>query len=89
MYSNGTWKVEIRGKARKSLKKIPAKNAGAIFDAIQGLQANPFTEDIEKLEGEDNAWRRRMGAYRIFYEIYTQAHSVYVYKIERRGSSTY
>ncbi|KKU65939.1 MAG: hypothetical protein UX89_C0024G0005 [Parcubacteria group bacterium GW2011_GWA2_47_16] len=83
------WNVEVRGKARKVFQKIPVKNALAVFDAIEELGDNPFSGDIEKLEGETSAWRRRTGAYRIFYEIYIQTHSVYVYKIERRGSHTY
>lgn len=89
MYSNEIWRIEVRGKARKTLKKISAKNAGAVLVVIQELSVDPFTGDLEKLKGELNAWRRRVGAYRIFYEIYTQTHSVYVYKIERRGSHTY
>ncbi len=89
MYYAGIWNVEVRGKARKKLKKIPAKNAGMILEVIDGLKTDPFEGDIEKLAGEVNAWRRRVGSYRIFFEIYPQTHSVYVYKIERRGSNTY
>lgn len=89
MYYDKIWSVEIRGKARKVLKKVPAKNAVAILDVIESFSTNPFGGDIEKLEGEINAWRRRVGPYRIFYEIYQHTHSVYVYWIERRGSNTY
>lgn len=89
MYYDGIWSVEIRGKARKALKRILTKSAGAILDAIERFKTNPFLGDIEKLEGEDNAWRRRVGSYRVFYEVYANTHSVYVYWIERRGSHTY
>lgn len=89
MFSSGIWNVEIRGKARKMLKKIPAKNAGAILNILKDFQLDPFAGDIEKLEGETNTWRRRVGAYRIFYEVYPETHSVYVYRIKRRGSHTY
>ncbi len=89
MYSNEIWSVEVRDKARKKLKKIPTKDAGVVLDVIEGFKTDPFLGDIEKLEGEDTAWRRRVGAYRIFYEIYPRTHVVYVYRIERRGSNTY
>lgn len=89
MYYDGIWSVEIRGKARKALKRIPAKSAGAVLSVIEKFKTDPFFGDIEKLEGEDNTWRRRVGSYRIFYEIYPHTHSVYVYRIERRGSHTY
>lgn len=84
-----TWRVEIRGKVRKALGKIPAQNAVAIIAIIHELQTNPFFGDIEKLKGESNAWRRRIGPYRIFYEVYQQTRSVFVYRVERRGSNTY
>lgn len=89
MYSNEIWSVEVRGKARKALGKIPAKNAGDIIVAIEELKTNPFFGDVEKLKGEISAWRRRVGSYRIFYEIYQRTHSVFVYHIERRGTHTY
>ncbi|MDP3661445.1 MAG: type II toxin-antitoxin system RelE/ParE family toxin [bacterium] len=89
MYSNTTWSVEVRSKVRKALGKIPAQNAGAVIAVIQELQTDPFSGDIEKLKGKNNAWRRRIGPFRIFYEIYQQTHSVFVYRVERRGSHTY
>ena len=89
MYYDEIWSVEIRGKARKVLKKITAKSTAAILDVIESLKRDPFGGDIEKLGGEVNAWRRRVGPYRIFYEIYQHTHYVYVYWVERRGSHTY
>jgi mRNA-degrading endonuclease RelE of RelBE toxin-antitoxin system len=89
MYYDGIWSIEIRGKARKALKRFPEKEAGVILDVIESFKTDPFGGDIEKLGGEANAWRRRVGSYRIFYEIYPRTHSVYVYWVERRGSHTY
>ena len=89
MYYERIWSVEVRGKARKALKRFPTKDAGVILDVIESFKIDPFSGDIEKLGVEDNAWRRRIGSYRIFYEVYMRTHSVYVYKIERRGSHTY
>jgi len=50
---------------------------------------NPFLGDIEKIKGEENIWRRRVGAYRIFCEIVSQDRIIYVFRVERRTSSTY
>jgi mRNA-degrading endonuclease RelE of RelBE toxin-antitoxin system len=89
MFFGEIWRVDIRGKARKVLKRIPARDAEAILHVIEGFQTDPYAGDIEKLEGETDAWRRRVGSYRIFYEIYQETRSVYVYWVERRGSKTY
>lgn len=64
MYYDRIWSVEVRGKARKALKRFPAKDAGVILDVIEILKTDPFGGDIEKLGGEANAWRRRVGSYR-------------------------
>ena len=89
MYYDGIWNVDVRGKARKALKKIPARQARAILNVIETFTSDPFGGDIEKLGGEAYAWRRRVGVYRIFFEVYADTHSVFVYWIERRGSHTY
>ena len=36
---------------------------------VEKLPLNPYAGDIKKMEGEEYVWRRRVGAYRIFYEI--------------------
>ncbi len=51
----------------KFLSRIPQKDAERIFSVIPGLPDNPFSGDIQKMKGEENVWRRRIGAYRIRY----------------------
>lgn len=41
------------------------------------------------MKGEENVWRRRVGSYRIFYEIIVDKKIIYVYDVKRRTSSTY
>ena len=45
--------------------------------------------DIEKMKGEINNWRKRIGNYRIFYEIIPKDKTIYVFHVERRASNTY
>ena len=41
------------------------------------------------MSGEDNVWRKRVGAYRIRYELIKEEKIIYVFQIERRTSKTY
>jgi mRNA-degrading endonuclease RelE of RelBE toxin-antitoxin system len=41
------------------------------------------------MKGEENVWRRRAGAYRIFYELIPKTKIIYVFRVERRTSKTY
>ncbi len=73
----------------KNLKKIPHKDTGRILFVIRSLSNSPFGGDIKKMKGDKNTWRRRVGNYRIFYEIITEERVIHVFWVERRTSKTY
>lgn len=87
--SSMNWQVIVDSYARKYLKKIPKSNADRIAAVLREFTVNPYAGDIEKLEGEEDTWRRRVGSYRIFYEVYTSRKIVYVSEIRRRASNIY
>lgn len=89
MNSDRNWVLEVDPRIYKFLSKIPRGDAERILFAITKLQDNPYTGDIEKMKGERNSWRRRIGSYRIFYEIIVSERTINVFHIERRGSKTY
>jgi mRNA-degrading endonuclease RelE of RelBE toxin-antitoxin system len=51
------------------------------------MAEDPFTGDIKRLEPD--AWRRRVGNYRIFYDLDIDERTIVVTGIERRTSTTY
>jgi mRNA-degrading endonuclease RelE of RelBE toxin-antitoxin system len=53
------------------------------------LSRNPYGGDIAKLGGEEDVWRRRVGAYRVFYEVNQKKRVIYIFRVERRTSKTY
>jgi mRNA-degrading endonuclease RelE of RelBE toxin-antitoxin system len=52
------------------------------------MQQNPFSGDILRLTSERATWRRRVGSYRIFFDVYPEQQHIDVVDIERRTSST-
>ena len=89
MTLNKNWVLQINPDVRKDLSKIPKKYTRKILDVIERLLLNPYFGDIEKIKGEKYLWRRRVGNYRIFYEVYPDKKLIYVLWIERRTSKTY
>lgn len=83
------WGLDIDPDIFKALKRIPRRDAEAILGVIRFLPTNPFFGDIQKMKGGDNAWRRRVGSYRIFYKIKTSEKTILVFRLERRTSGTY
>ena len=71
----------------KRLDKIPRDYAERLREVIRSLANDPYFGDIQKMKGEGNAWRRRVGPYRVFYEIHDTF--VYVYDLKRKTSTTY
>ncbi|MGD0128820.1 MAG: type II toxin-antitoxin system RelE/ParE family toxin [Terriglobia bacterium] len=83
------WRVALAGPAQKSLKGIPSNDRVRIRRAIDKLEANPFVGDVRKLKGGQEGFRRRVGDWRIFFDVYSDEHRVIVTAIERRTSTTY
>ena len=83
------WIVKTAKKAEKALDKFPTKDQLLILNTLDAMAVDPFSGDIVRLKNERSAWRRRVGNYRIFYDVYTQIQIVDVVEIERRTSKTY
>lgn len=89
MYSNAIWRVEVEPSARRTLKRLQKSDHIRVVEAIRTLVHDPYAGDVQKLGGTEDSWRRRVGSYRIFFEISQSGRRVDVFKIERRGSNTY
>lgn len=89
MNSSKNWELKVDERIDKELGKIPQKYAQRVAAIIEALPLDPFTGDIEKIKGEKSIWRRRIGNYRIFYELNSDDKIIHVFWVERRTSKTY
>ncbi|NTW54303.1 MAG: type II toxin-antitoxin system RelE/ParE family toxin [Chlorobaculum sp.] len=63
-----SYRIEILRSARKQLEKIEERDRHRIIDAIRLLAENPRPSGSKKLSGRQ-AWRIRIGTYRVIYEV--------------------
>ena len=77
------YSVLIVSSALKSLRKIPESIKKTIDNKILLLSENPRPPGCKKLIADD-AWRMRVGDYRIIYEIHDEKILVIVIKIGNR-----
>ena len=89
MSSKIIWVLQIDPSVSKTFKKIPQNFTKRIVTAIEALPENPFAGDVQKMAGEKNVWRRRIGEYRFFFEILSQENIIHVFHVERRTTTTY
>jgi mRNA interferase RelE/StbE len=68
---------------QKELNRLPDDIANRILARLAGLEANPRPPDVKKLKGRD-AWRIRVGDYRVIYEIHDQALQIIVITVGHR-----
>lgn len=64
-----TYQIEWKASALRELKRLDRKIIPRIISAVEFLSTNPFPAGVRKLQGADNAYRVRVGDYRIIYEV--------------------
>ena len=63
-----TYEILIEKPAQRVLARISQPHQDRIIRAIETLRTHPRPQGAEKLSGRD-AWRIRVGNYRVIYEI--------------------
>jgi len=84
-----SWRVQLADRARRELERLPRRDRQRILGALASMQQDPFSGDIARLHGQPLTWRRRVGSYRIFFDIHREARLIDILEIARRASTTY
>ncbi len=84
-----TWNVTITGPAQKDYKRLPQKDQERVKAALVAMESDPFKGDLKRLKGTPSAWRRRVGNYRILFDLDFETREIAVHGILRRTSTTY
>ena len=83
------WKLHLAAPAQKDFQKLPPKDQARVRAALLSMEEDPFRGDVKRLRGQYTAWRRRVGNYRIIYDLYAEEQLIVVAGILRRTSTTY
>lgn len=78
-----TYETLIERSAQRLLSKITQPHQDHIIEAINTLRSNPRPVGVQKLSGRE-AWRIRVGDYRVIYEINDEASRVLVVTLGHR-----
>jgi mRNA interferase RelE/StbE len=78
------FRVEFTRPALKALADLPQKVQERIAPRIDALAVDPRPRGVEKLEGEDDLYRIRVGDYRVIYTIQDDRLIVVVVRVANR-----
>ena len=84
-----TWTLTFSRNARKSLRRLPADGRRRLDGTFAEMARDPLSGDVVVLKDYPVGYRRRVGPYRIVFDIDQATHSVQVQDVERRTSTTY
>ena len=85
-----SWNVVINRPAQRAFKVLPKKDTERIAAALRSMQQDPFGGDVVALRGvHKGSFRRRIGSWRLLFDVDTETRTVSVNDILRRSSKTY
>ncbi len=77
------FQVILPKSVQKELDRLPDEMANRILARLAGLETNPRPADVKKLKGRE-AWRIRVGDYRVIYEIHDRVLQIIVITVGHR-----
>lgn len=78
------YRIEIRPKVEKALKKLPEHVVEAVRRVIDALAGDPRPPGAKRLSAREE-WRIRVGDYRVLYLIEDERMIVVVVKVRHRS----
>ena len=81
------WNLLVTKNARKQLARLPDRDQQRIVAVLEEMAVDPFRGDIKRLQ--PLGWRRRIGSYRVFYDLDMEGREIVVTAVKRRTSTTY
>jgi mRNA-degrading endonuclease RelE of RelBE toxin-antitoxin system len=83
------WALLITRPAERDLSTLASADLRRINAAFEAMRANPYSGDVKFLAGTAGVLRRRVGAWRILFEVHQRERRVVILGVRRRTSTTY
>ena len=84
-----TWRLVLTSPAVRALRDVPRADVIHIDAAFEEMRDDPYSGDIKFLKGTNRTVRRRIGVWRVLYEVHADRKLVVILGVVRRGSTTY
>lgn len=79
-----SYRIQWKQSAKKELRKLPDQARRRILKAVEGLKNDPHPSGSKKLVGVEQAFRIRIGDYRVIYSLFPSALYVEIIRVADR-----
>ncbi|MFA7352967.1 MAG: type II toxin-antitoxin system RelE/ParE family toxin [Dehalococcoidales bacterium] len=87
------YRIEISPSAGRDLDKLKGRINRRDFEqlreSLNGLAQQPRPQGVRKIKGLEDAYRIRVGSFRIVYDIYDDVLLILILQVSRRNEATY
>ena len=87
------YRIEVSPAAGRDLNKLKSRIHRADFerirDAVTSLVKGPRSQEVRKIKSAENAYRVRVGSFRIVYEVYDNEKLNLLLQVVHRSKTTY
>jgi mRNA-degrading endonuclease RelE of RelBE toxin-antitoxin system len=83
------WALVLTNQAARGLRRASRDDRNQLRAVLHELCNDPYSGDIKLLKGTHGSLRRRVGDWRLLFDLQTEHHLIVVTDIVRRGSHTY
>lgn len=78
------YRVYLTRRADRELKRLPPDVKERVEERVRELSSDPLPRGVAKLVGLEDAYRVRVGDYRILYRVYWEEKMIVVFRIALR-----
>jgi mRNA-degrading endonuclease RelE of RelBE toxin-antitoxin system len=83
------WGFVIGNRAKRRHRRLSVEERERIDGVLAEICRDPLAGDVKILRGTRGVLRRRIGAWRIIFELDRDKNLILIIAVERRGSHTY
>ncbi len=84
-----TWSLVVTDSARRALRDMPRGDLEHINSAFEQMRSDPYDGDITFLKGTNRTLRRRVGSWRVLFEVHSDRRLVIILDVVGRRTNTY
>ena len=83
------WELRVARRAERTIGRVPKRERDRLLTALEQMRTDPLRGDVVRLKYQRAAFRRRVGDWRLFFDLDWTRTTIDVTEVVRRTTTTY